>query len=67
MKKMADELIRYGAGGVPYVGSGGTQAPAPAPVVEEKPEEPEVSVAVIEDDTPLTDEQVIKKAKGNGK
>ena len=27
-------------------------------------EEPEVTVAVIEDDTPLTDEQVEKKAKG---
>ena len=63
---MADE-IRYGAGGIPYVGSGGTQAPAPAPVVEETSEEPVVTVAVIEDDTPLTDEQVEKKAKGNGK
>ena len=66
MKKMANE-IRYGAGGLPYVGPGGTSAPAPAPVVEEKPEEPEVTVAVIEDDTPLTDEEVIKKAQGNGK
>ena len=65
---MADE-IKYGAGGVPYVGPGGTPAPAPAPapVVEETPEEPEVTVAVIEDDTPLTDEQVVDKAKGNGK
>ena len=64
---MADE-IRYGAGGIPYVGSGGTQAPAPAPVVvEEKPEEPVVTVEVIEDDTPLDDEAVQKKAKGNGK
>ncbi len=67
MKKMADEPIRYGAGGVPYVGAGGTPAPAPEPVVEETPEEPEVTVDVIEDDTPLTDEQVVKKAKGNGK
>ena len=66
MKKMADE-IKYGAGGVPYVGPGGTPAPAPEPVVEETPEEPEVTVAVIEDDTPLTDEQVENKAKGNGK
>ena len=63
---MADE-IRYGAGGVPYVGPGGKSAPVPEPVVEEKPAEPEVSVAVIEDDTPLTDEEVVKKAKGNGK
>ena len=66
MKKMADE-IRYGAGGVPFVGPGGTPAPVPEPVVEETPEEPEVTVAVIEDDTPLTDEQVVNKAKGNGK
>ena len=64
MKKMADE-IKYGAGGVPYVGPGGT--PAPEPVVEETPKEPEVTVAVIEDDTPLTDEEVVEKAKGNGK
>ena len=63
---MADQ-IRYGAGGLPYVGSGGTPAPAPEPVVEETPEEPEVTVTVIEDDTPLTDEEVVTKAKGNGK
>jgi hypothetical protein len=66
MKKMADQ-IRYGAGGLPYVGPGGTPAPAPEPVVEETPEEPEVTVTVIEDDTPLTDEEVVTKAKGNGK
>ena len=65
MRKMADQ-IRYGAGGLPYVGPGGTPAPAPE-VEEETSEEPEVTVAVIEDDTPLTDEQVEKKAKGNGK
>ena len=63
---MADQ-IRYGAGGLPYVGPGGTSAPAPEPVVEETPVEPEVTVAVIEDDTPLTDEEVVKKAQGNGK
>jgi len=63
---MADQ-IRYGAGGLPYVGPGGTSAPAPEPVVEETPEEPEVTVTVIEDDTPLTDEEVVTKAKGNGK
>ena len=63
---MADQ-IRYGAGGLPYVGPGGTSAPAPEPVVEETPEEPTVTVDVIEDDTPLDDEAVQKKAKGNGK
>ena len=62
---MADTPIRYGAGGLPYVGSGGTSAPAPA--VEETPEEPVVTVEVIEDDTPLDNEAVQKKAKGNGK
>ena len=60
---MADQ-IRYGAGGLPYVGPGGTPASAPAPVVEETPEEPVVTVEVIEDDTPLDDEAVQKKAKG---
>ena len=65
MRKMADQ-IRYGAGGLPYVGPGGTPAPAPE-VEEEKPEEPKVTVEVIEDDTPLTEEQVVEKAKGNGK
>jgi len=64
---MADTPIRYGAGGVPYVGPGGTLAAAPAPVVKETPEEPVVTVEVIEDDTPLDDEAVQKKAKGNGK
>ena len=63
---MADQ-IRYGAGGLPYVGPGGTPAPAPEPVVEEIPEVPVVTVKVIEDDTPLDDEAVQKKAKGNGK
>ena len=66
MKKMADE-IRYGAGGVPYVGPGGTPAPVPEPVVEETPEEPKVTIEVIEDDTPLTYEQVVEKAKGIAK
>ena len=50
MKKMADE-IKYGAGGVPYVGPGGTPAPAPAPVVEETPVEPKITVEVTDFDT----------------
>ena len=62
---MADTQVIYGAGVAIYVGPGGT-APEPE-VVEEKKEEPKVKVEVIEDDTPLTDEQVIEKAKGNGK
>ena len=62
---MADTPVIYGAGGAIYVGPGG-KAPAPE-VVEETPAEPKVTVEVIEDDTPLTEEQVVEKAKGNGK
>jgi len=61
---MADQ-IRYGAGGVPYVGAGGEAPAAPAP--EEKKEEPEVTLTFEEDDTPLTDEQVQEKATGKSK
>ena len=64
---MADTPIIYGAGGAIYVGPGGTPAPEPEGVVEETPEEPKVTVEIIEDDTPLTEEEVIEKAKGNGK
>ena len=61
---MADQ-IRYGAGGVPYVGPGG-EAPAP-PAPEEKNEQPNVELSFEEDDTPLSDEQVIEKATGKSK
>ena len=64
---MADTPIIYGGGGVPYVGPGGTPAPAPETVEEEIPAEPTVTVEVIEDDTPLTDEEVVEKAKGTSK
>ena len=68
MKKMAEEVIRYGGGGLPYKGNSGPQGTQEAPTPEPEIElEPEVSVEVIEDDTPLSDEQVIKKAKGNAK
>jgi len=52
---MAEEIIRYGAGGVPYKGSQATtQAPEPTTeeVVEEAAEEPAVSVTVTEKETP---------------
>ena len=61
---MADQ-IRYGAGGVPYVGAGGEAPSAPAP--EENKEEPQVTVSFEEDDTPLSDEQVQEKATGKSK
>ena len=67
MKKMADTPVRYGGGGLPYVGPGGTPAPVPETVEEETPVEPKITVEVIEDDTPLTDEEVVEKAKGTSK
>ena len=64
---MADTPMIYGAGGLPYVGPGGKPAPAPELVEEEIPAEPKVTVEVIEDDTPLTDEEVIEKVSGTKK
>lgn len=61
------EVIRYGAGGVPYKGKVGLQsseAPAEAPA-EEAPEEPKVTVVFEEDDTELTDAEVANKVEGN--
>ena len=65
------EVIRYGAGGVPYKGKVGLQssespaeAPAEAPA-EEAPEEPKVTVAFEEDDTELSDAEVANKVEGN--
>jgi len=69
-----NEEVRYGAGGVPYVGGSSIPAPEPkgeyaaavepAASVEVQPEEPKVTVTVTEDDRPLTDEQVVKKVTG---
>ena len=65
---MSEEVIRYGAGGKPYVGQVGDQSTeAPPPAVEAEAEEPKVEVTFEEDDTPLSDEQVVAKVKGNGK
>ena len=64
---MADTPIIYGAGGAIYVGPGGTPAPEPEVVEEKTPAEPKVTVEVIEDDTPLTEDEVIEKAKGISK
>ena len=66
---MSEEVIRYGAGGVPYVGEVGeksTEAAAPVEEVAEV-EEPKVEVSFEEDDTPLSDAEVVAKVKGNGK
>ena len=65
MKKMAEEVIRYGAGGLPYKGNVGPQGTQDAPTPEPEIElEPEVKVEIIEDDTPLSDEQVVEKVSG---
>ena len=65
---MAEEVIRYGAGGMPYQGSVGPKSTQDAPISDPEIEvEPEVTVEIIEDDTPLSDEQVVEKAKGTGK
>ena len=65
---MAEEVIRYGAGGMPYVGQVGPKSTeAPAPVVEEVGEEPKVEMSFEEDDTPLSDEEVVAKVTGKEK
>ena len=63
------EVIRYGAGGVPYVGREGPHSTEamPPPVEVEEPEV-QMSVTFEEDDTPLTEEEVVEKAtKGKKK
>ena len=65
---MAEEVIRYGAGGMPYVGQVGEKSTeAPAPVEEVEGEEPKVEITFEEDDSPLSDQEVVAKVKGNGK
>ena len=49
------EEIKYGAGGVPYVGSSATVTPTPTTEKEEEvitEEEPAVTVSVTEKETP---------------
>ena len=65
---MSEEVIRYGAGGKPYIGEVGPKSTEAAPPLEEvEAEEPKVEVTFEEDDTPLSDEDVVAKVKGNGK
>ncbi len=65
---MAEEVIRYGAGGKPYVGQVGEKSTEAAPVEEvAEVEEPKVEITFEEDDSPLSDEEVVAKVKGNGK
>jgi len=60
------EVIRYGAGGVPYKGNQGPTSTEEvvAETEEETPEEVKLDLKFEEDDTPLTDEQVAAKTKG---
>ena len=65
---MTEEVIRYGAGGMPYKGNVGKQSTQEAPIPEpEEAPEPKVEVEIIEDDTPLSDEQVVEKVSGTSK
>jgi hypothetical protein len=59
------DVIRYGAGGKPYIGAVGDRS-TEAIIVATEEKEPEVKIdfKVEEDDTPLTEEQVVIKAKG---
>ena len=61
-----EEVIRYGAGGKPYKGAVGPQSTDVEPTPEEEPqvEEPQVSMDFVEDDTPVTDDEVKEKTKG---
>jgi len=61
---MAEEVIRYGAGGVPYKGNVGphsSEAAPEAPQPEPEVEEAKVDIAFEEDDTPVTDEELADK------
>ena len=63
-------VIRYGAGGVPYRGNEGehSEEAAPQPVEETHEEEQQLSVTFEEDDTPLTEDEVVEQAtKGKKK
>ena len=49
---MSEEVISYGAGGVPYVGGGTTVAPSEEKEEEIITEEPAVTISVTEKETP---------------
>jgi len=64
-----EEVIRYGAGGKPYKGQVGLQSTDVEPTPEDTPvvETPQVEMDFVEDDTPVTDEDIIEKTKKGGK
>ena len=61
---MSEEVIRYGAGGIPYKGSVGPKSTEASTEDSTKKEDVKIEMKFEEDDTPLSDEQVIKKTKG---
>lgn len=63
------EVIRYGAGGKPYVGKVGPKSTVDLSPKEEEltKAKPNVKVKVSEDDTPLTDQDVAKRVRGEKK
>lgn len=63
---MTEEVIRYGAGGKPYRGKVGPHSTdvEPTPAVEEVVEEPKVVMDFVEDDSPVTDEELTTKISG---
>ena len=66
---MAEEVIRYGAGGAPYKGNVGPhsdEAEQTPPQPEPEVEEAKLDMSFEEDDTPVSDEELAKKT-GNGK
>jgi len=65
---MAEEIIRFGAGGVPYKGQVGPHSDEAeiTPPQPEAEEEKKVDMAFEEDDTPVTDEELADKT-GKGK
>jgi hypothetical protein len=63
---MAEEIIRYGAGGAPYKGQVGphsveAEVTPPQPEAEE---EKKLDMSFEEDDTPVTDDELAKKTGG---
>ena len=66
INKMADEVIRYGAGGVPYKGKVGPQSTeaAATPPPPEAEEEKKVDLNFQEGDTPVTDGELVQKTGG---
>jgi hypothetical protein len=63
---MAEEIIRYGAGGAPYRGQVGPHS-VEAEEIKPEPEaeeEKKLDMSFEEDDTPVTDKELAEKTGG---